>query len=189
MPWTNVRTALDLLPGRPDRPWLHGWSTNRNSRAICAQRGVLCHGRADQLLLPAHAAPGALGAPTIRSAACSGLGLRIHPEHRRSDPSQGHAHRGLADDGARLRFFGLDDLLWLPAQRPGRRLDRRCASVAAGVPTRAPNSTSWRHCVPGLAERWEQDPADNKTWIFHLRRGVKFHDGTEFQCRCRDLEP
>src|SRR5689334_18400493 len=33
---------------------------------------------------------------------------------------------------------------------------------------------------PGLAEKWEQDPADNKTWIFHLRQGVKFHDGTDF---------
>ena len=33
---------------------------------------------------------------------------------------------------------------------------------------------------PGLAEKWEQDPADNKTWIFNLRRGVKFHDGTDF---------
>jgi peptide/nickel transport system substrate-binding protein len=33
---------------------------------------------------------------------------------------------------------------------------------------------------PGLAEKWEQDPADNKTWIFHLRHGVKFHDGTNF---------
>jgi peptide/nickel transport system substrate-binding protein len=33
---------------------------------------------------------------------------------------------------------------------------------------------------PGLAERWEQAPDDNKTWIFHLRRGVKFHDGTSF---------
>ncbi|HEY0185233.1 MAG TPA: ABC transporter substrate-binding protein [Rhodopila sp.] len=33
---------------------------------------------------------------------------------------------------------------------------------------------------PGLAESWEQDKADPKTWIFHLRRGVKFHDGTAF---------
>ncbi len=31
---------------------------------------------------------------------------------------------------------------------------------------------------PGLAESWEQDPADTKTWIFHLRHDVKFHDGT-----------
>lgn len=33
---------------------------------------------------------------------------------------------------------------------------------------------------PGLAESWEQDPADPKTWIFHLRQGVTFHDGTKF---------
>jgi len=33
---------------------------------------------------------------------------------------------------------------------------------------------------PGLAERWEQDPADKSTWLFHLRPGVTFHDGTKF---------
>src|SRR6478672_3590972 len=28
---------------------------------------------------------------------------------------------------------------------------------------------------PGLAEKWDQDPAGKNTWIFHLRHGVKFH--------------
>jgi peptide/nickel transport system substrate-binding protein len=33
---------------------------------------------------------------------------------------------------------------------------------------------------PGLAESWEQDHEDTRTWIFHLRHDVKFHDGTDF---------
>ncbi|WP_375464695.1 ABC transporter substrate-binding protein [uncultured Methylobacterium sp.] len=34
--------------------------------------------------------------------------------------------------------------------------------------------------VPGLATRWEQDAGDKRVWIFHLRDGVAFHDGTPF---------
>ncbi|MCK2054169.1 ABC transporter substrate-binding protein [Methylobacterium sp. 37f] len=33
---------------------------------------------------------------------------------------------------------------------------------------------------PGLADHWEQAADDKRTWLFHLRDGVAFHDGTPF---------
>lgn len=34
--------------------------------------------------------------------------------------------------------------------------------------------------VPGLATEWKVDPKDPTKWIFTLRQGVKFHDGSAF---------
>jgi len=34
--------------------------------------------------------------------------------------------------------------------------------------------------VPGLATDWVIDPTNNQRWILHLRKGVKFHDGCDF---------
>ena len=34
--------------------------------------------------------------------------------------------------------------------------------------------------IPGLATEWGVDEADKTKWIFKLRPGVKFHDGSEF---------
>src|SRR5260370_37576815 len=34
--------------------------------------------------------------------------------------------------------------------------------------------------VPGLATEWKVDPNDKTRWRFGLRKGVKFHDGRDF---------
>jgi peptide/nickel transport system substrate-binding protein len=34
--------------------------------------------------------------------------------------------------------------------------------------------------IEGLATEWKVDPNDKTKWVFKLRRGVKFHDGSDF---------
>lgn len=42
------------------------------------------------------------------------------------------------------------------------------------------SATEPARLVPGLATKWTQDPGDPTKWIFELRQGVKFHDGSTF---------
>ena len=35
--------------------------------------------------------------------------------------------------------------------------------------------------MPGLASSWKVDPKDRKKWLFTLRKGALFHDGSEFK--------
>ncbi len=35
--------------------------------------------------------------------------------------------------------------------------------------------------IPGMATEWSVDPADKTKWVFKLRKGVKFHDGSELK--------
>ena len=42
------------------------------------------------------------------------------------------------------------------------------------------SATKASDLVPGLATAWHVDPKDDKRWIFDLRPGVKWHDGSPF---------
>ena len=42
------------------------------------------------------------------------------------------------------------------------------------------SATKTSDIIPGLAESWAPDPSDKTKWIFKLRHGVAFHDGSPF---------
>lgn len=82
------------------------------------------------------------------------------------------AEHGLAQDltiGSKLELTSLDPHFFasFPAQSSHTYLYNRVVGLDNDL-----------NLVPELAERWE--PTDDGNWRFFLRKGVKFHDGTDF---------
>ena len=78
-----------------------------------------------------------------------------------------------------------DSILRISANTPVRSLDPAKFSLgalefnySALVYDRLTAFDSKLNAVPDFAESWESSP-DLKTWTFHLRHGMKFHDGRE----------
>ena len=97
------------------------------------------------------------------------------------------AFASCSSSGETTQRFGLRDpqtlIVGRPADAisldPGRVTDNESVEVAAQVYDTLLRYESGRTDIePGLAVAWEVS-ADGTTWTFRLRRGVRFHDGTE----------
>jgi peptide/nickel transport system substrate-binding protein len=85
--------------------------------------------------------------------------------------------------GTPTPMFADENVLTLAIESDLTNIDPRLATdlysqrvgqiVCNGLIQKDPKS----NLIPDLAERWENP--DDKTYIFYLRKGVKFHDGTE----------
>ena len=78
-----------------------------------------------------------------------------------------------------------DSTIRISANTPVRNLDPAKFSLGALeynyallVYSRLASFDADLNPIPDLAERWEASP-DQKVWTFHLREGLKFHDGRE----------
>jgi peptide/nickel transport system substrate-binding protein len=80
-------------------------------------------------------------------------------------------------DGSTLVFGRGSDSITLD---PPRAEDGESVAVIDNVfDSLVRYSADAKSIEPALAEKWEHSP-DGKTWTFTLRKGVKFHDGTDF---------
>jgi peptide/nickel transport system substrate-binding protein len=82
---------------------------------------------------------------------------------------------GTAKKGGELRVGLTVDIATLDPHFSGSKIDRQVFfNIYNALVTLDTNLT----IKPGLAESWEAP--DSKSYVFHLRQGVKFHDGSDF---------
>jgi peptide/nickel transport system substrate-binding protein len=66
---------------------------------------------------------------------------------------------------------------------PGNTTDMDSVKVTVNIfETLVKYEKDGKEIIPGLATSWKSSE-DGLTWIFRLRQGVKFHDGTDFNAK------
>jgi peptide/nickel transport system substrate-binding protein len=114
---------------------------------------------------PPTTAPAAAAAPTTAPAAAPTQAVAAQPTQ---PATQGQGQRGgTLRAGLDVDADTLDPRLYKNTSG-GRIKELAFNGLVAINPDYTP--------VPDLAEKW--DNPDDKTWVFHLRQGVKFHDGS-----------
>lgn len=80
------------------------------------------------------------------------------------------------DDGSIVVALGSDIVTLDPHGSNDQQSSRVNAQIYEGLVYSDTNM----EIQPALAESWEQNEDDPKEWTFHLREGVKFHNGEDF---------
>lgn len=99
-----------------------------------------------------------------------GAGASLSARSKADGPPQRGGELIFAFDGAATSRFGFD-----PHNSGFAPHNRVMRSLYDNLTLLNPDGT----IGPWLAESWDVSP-DGKTYVFHLRKGVKFHDGTPF---------
>ncbi len=154
-------TADHMRPGRPHADASHSLERVTRRRVL-----VLTLTGAGGVALLAACAPAAPAQPAPTSAAAGA-------------PQAGATAAPVVSSGSGKTFVFArsgDSVTLDPPLTTENESERAVVQVCEGLLMQAPGKTELQ---PGLAEKWDTSP-DGKVWTFTLRKGVKFHDGTDF---------
>ncbi len=142
---------------------------------LCAVGSACTHGKKKDDK-PAVAAPRVVATPPakVEDSKDPWLSGTLPASEMQGEPrSGGDLTVGLSTDPPSLNTYTDSDLVasWIT----GHRIYQSLVNID-------PLDDPEYRVVPELAERWEISP-DNKTYTFHLRKGVQWHDGQPFTSR------